>query len=280
MPPRCFADRFKGSTIPWREIEPIVDPPAGVEFGFSHARLAAFHPADIAKLIDHLPFRQGARILCSLEPPLAADTLEEVERRRQPEILDYLPQERAVEVLNHMAPDAAADLLEVVPRHKTDELIGLLDRKVASDIRLLLSYPHNSAAGLMTTDFVIALESETVAEAFKLHTKAAAPAPILSITSTSSIMRPIANCAGFCRFGICFLAEPADALEDWFSPATHTTHPETHCKEVARIMGEYNLLALPVIDEFGRLLGLVTADDVLDLMLPESLRHHLPRLFS
>ncbi len=76
------------------------------------------------------------------------------------------------------------------------------------------------------------------------------------------------------------LADPKSVLRECMGSTIHTTPPEEHCKEVARIMGEYNLLALPVIDELGRMLGLVTADDVLDLMLPESMRQHLPRLFS
>lgn len=131
--PHWFADRFKGTTVPWNEIEPMIEPPPDLDFGVSHARLRALHPTDIAKLIDHLPYRQGARILCSLDAQLSADTLEEVERHRQPEILEYLPQDRAVRILNGMAPDAAADLLEAVPRDKSDRLIGLLAPEVSSD---------------------------------------------------------------------------------------------------------------------------------------------------
>ncbi len=252
--------------MPWDEIEPMIEPPPGLDFGFSYARLQALHPADITKLIDHLPYRQGARLLCSLEAQLAADTLEEVERRRQPEILEYLPQDRALTILNGMAPDAAADLLELVPQNKSDRLIALLEPELSSDIRLLLSYPHNSAAGLMTTDFVMALEDETI-EGALTYVRGQLRQPDLV-------------------YYVYIVDNPTDrrlqgimSLRDCMGSTIHTSHPDEHCREAARIVGEYNLLALPVIDDIGRMLGLVTADDVLDLLLPESMRRHLPRLF-
>ncbi len=277
--PRWFADGFRGTTVPWDEIEPMIEPPPGLDFGFSHARLRALHPADIAKLIDHLPYRQGARILCSLDAQLAADTLEEVERHRQPEILEYLPQDRAVTILNGMAPDAAADLLEAVPRHKSDRLIGLLEPEVSSDIQLLLSYPQNSAAGLMTTDFVMAFADDTVEAAFA-YVRGQLRQPDL-VYYVYIVDNPNQRrLQGIMSLRDMLLAEPGRRLRDCMGSTVHTVRPEEHCREVARIMGEYNLLALPVLDDLGRMLGLVTADDVLDLMLPESMRRHLPRLFS
>ena len=277
--PRGFSHRVSDTTVPWNEIEPMIEPPPGLDFGFSYARLGELHPADIAKLVDHLPYRQGARILHSLEAQLAADTLEEVERHRQPEILDYLPQDRAVAILGGMAPDAAADLLEVVPRSKSDRLIGLLEPEVSSDIRLLLSYPHNSAAGLMTTDFVMALGEETVEEALA-YVRGQLRRPDL-VYYVYIVDNPTdRRLMGVMSLRDLLLAEPGSVLRDCMGSTVHTTRPEEHCKEVARMMGEYNLLALPVIDDLGRMLGLVTADDVLDLLLPKSMRQHLPRLFS
>lgn len=279
LAPRRFAGRLKGATVPWRDIELMIEPPPGIDFGISHAKLQALHPADIAKLIDHLPYRQGARVLSSLEAQLAAATLEEVESHRQPEILDYLPQEQAVVVLNGMAPDAAADLLEVVPRSKSDKLIKRLEPQVSSDIRLLLSYPHNSAAGLMTTDFVMALENETVEEALAyVRGQLRRPDLVYYIYIVDNATER--RLQGVMSLRDLLLAEPGSVLRDCVGSTVRTVHPEEHSKEVARIMGEYNLLALPVIDDLGRMLGLVTADDVLDLLLPASMRQHLPRLFS
>lgn len=277
--PRWLSDRFHAPTVAWAEIEPVIEPPDGLTYGFSHTKLAELHPADIAKLLDHLPYRQGARILCSLDPQLAADTLEEVERRRQPEILEYLPQERAIAILNGMAPDAAADLLQDVPQSKSDRLIKLLEPETSNDIKLLLSYPHNSAAGLMTTDFVMALQDETVAEALA-YVRGQLRRPNLVYYVYVVDNATDRRLQGVLSLRDLLLAEPKEPLGVRLGTTVHTVHPAEHCKEVARIMGEYNLLALPVIDELGRMLGLVTADDVLDLMLPESMRRHLPRLFS
>lgn len=277
--PHRFARPLKGETIPWDEVELTIEPPPGVDFGISYERLTSLHPADVATLIDHLPYRQGARILASLDAQFAAATLEEVERQRQPEILEYLPKEHAIAILDEMAPDAAADLLESVPRAKSDTLIALLQPETSSDIQLLLSYPQNSAAGLMTTEFVMALESETIAEAIeRIRGQLERPHLVYYVYVVDDLEER--RLQGIVSLREILLADPQRELRDIMSSSAHTTRPEEHCKEVARIMGEYNLLALPVVDDLGRMLGLVTADDVLDLMLPDSMRRHLPRLFS
>lgn len=144
---------------------------------------------------------------------------------------------------------------------------------------MLLSYPQNSAAGLMTTDFVMAFADDTVEAAFA-HVRRQLGQPDL-VYYVYIVDNPNQRrLQGIMSLRDILLAEPGRRLRDCMGLTVHTVRPEEHCREVARIMGEYNLLALPVLDDLGRMLGLVTADDVLDLMLPESMRRHLPRLFS
>ncbi len=267
------------SILPWEQIEPMVDDVPGVEFRLKHSSLAELHPSEIAKLIAHLPYRQGSKILCCLTDAMAADTLEEVEKHRQPEILEYLPTDRAVSILNMMAPDAAADLLQQLLQQDYAKLLPLLAPETASDVRLLLSYPHDSAGGIMTTDFVIAMTSESVSEALTT-VKAQLLKPDLVYYIYIVDDAEDRNLKGVISLRDLLLADPATLLSVHMQAVTQSVQPERHCKEVAQIMGEYNLLALPVTDQYGRMLGLVTADDVLDLMLPEQMRQHLPRLFS
>jgi magnesium transporter len=144
---------------------------------------------------------------------------------------------------------------------------------------LLLSYPHDSAGGLMTTDFVIVLVGETVSEALTT-VKAQLLKPDLVYYIYIVDNAEERHLRGVLSLRDLLLANPKTPLHDHMQPIAQSVQPERHCKEVAQIMGEYNLLALPVTDKSGRMLGLVTADDVLDLMLPEPMRQHLPRLFS
>ncbi len=278
--PRKLAGKANtNAVLPWAQIEPMVDDVPGVEFRLKHSGIAELHPSEIAKLIAHLPYRQGGKILCCLTDEMAADTLEEVEKHRQPEILEYLPKERAVSILNKMAPDAAADLLQELPQDEYGKFLSLLNPETASDIRLLLSYPHDSAGGLMTTDFVIAMTSETMAEALAtVKAQLLRPDLVYYIYVVDDAEQR--HLKGVISLRDLLLADPKTSLRDHIQAITQSVQPERPCKEVAQIMGEYNLLALPVTDKSGRMLGLVTADDVLDLMLPEPMRQHLPRLFS
>ena len=265
--------------LPWAQIEPMVDGVPGIEFNLKHTGLTELHPSEIAKLIAHLPYRQGGKMLCCLTDEMAADTLEEVEKHRQPEILGYLPEERAVSILNKMAPDAAADLLQELPQDEYGKFLSLLNPETASDIRLLLSYPHDSAGGIMTTDFVIAMTSETAGEALAtVKAQLLKPDLVYYIYVVDDAEQR--HLKGVISLRDLLLADPKMLLSNHMQAITQSVQPEQHCKEVAQIMGEYNLLALPVTDKSGRMLGLVTADDVLDLMLPEPMRQHLPRLFS
>jgi magnesium transporter len=143
----------------------------------------------------------------------------------------------------------------------------------------LLTFGSKSAGGLMTTDFVIALERETTREAVE-HLRSQLDKPDLVYyvyvvdDPDNRLLRGVVSLRDL------LLADPQQRLASYMDRELRSAHPDDSGKEVARIMSEYNLLALPVVDAEGRILGLVTADDVLDMVLPEPLRRHLPRLFS
>lgn len=277
--PGALGASLEGSCLRWAEIEPFAADIPGLEGRLSHHRLREFHPSDIGRLIDHLPFRFGVEMLLALEDGHAADALEEAERIKQREIIEAMASDRAVRLLNRMAPDAAADLLQDMPQPRADRLIRSLEPEAASNIELLLSYPHDSAGGLMTTDFIIAHEDETTQQALAyVRKQIRKPDLVYYIYVVDN--RDQRRLRGVISLRDLLLAEPGARLKGYMTAAVRTVAPSEHCKEVARVMGEYNLLALPVVDEAHRMLGLVTADDVLDLMLPEGLRRHLPRLFS
>ncbi len=279
LAPDWLLGGLEGELLDWSVVEPLAAEMPDVRLRLAHRNLTRLDPSDLGRIIDHLPYRHGAELVSALDDETAADALEEVGKDRQPELFEQLSRDKAVSILDHMAPDAAADLLNDLPPAQADRLIERMEPEAASDVRLLLTFEAKSAGGLMTTDFVIALEHETTRDAVE-HLRAQLAKP--DLVYYVYVVDDADNRAlrGVVSLRDLLLAKPEQRLADYMDRELRTVEPEESGKEVARVMGEYNLLALPVVDAQGRMLGLVTADDVLDMMLPETLRRHLPRLFS
>ncbi|HEX6793040.1 MAG TPA: CBS domain-containing protein [Casimicrobiaceae bacterium] len=279
LAPDWLLGGLDGELLDWSVVEPLAAEMPDVRLRLAHRNLTRLDPSDLGRIIDHLPYRHGAELVSALDDETAADALEEVGKDRQPELFEQLSHDKAVSILDHMAPDAAADLLNDLPPAQADRLIERMEPEAASDVRLLLTFEAKSAGGLMTTDFVIALEHETTRDAVEhLRTQLARPDLVYYVyvvdNADNRALRGVVSLRDL------LLAKPEQRLADYMDRELRTVEPDESGKEVARVMGEYNLLALPVVDRQGRMLGLVTADDVLDMMLPETLRRHLPRLFS
>jgi CBS domain-containing protein/sporulation protein YlmC with PRC-barrel domain len=277
--PRRFVGGLGAEIVDWAVLEPLATQVPQVTLNIPHDQLAKLHPSDIARIVDSLAYPQGAELMRSLDTATAADTMEEIEAHHQLDILEALPAERAADILGEMAPDAAADLLDDMPRAQADDLIARMDAEESADVKLLLSYSEHSAGGIMTTDFVIALEHETTRQAIE-YIRGQLDKPDLIYYVYVVDDPDNQRLAGVVSLRDLLLAEPDQALRDYMRRDLRTVQPEASATEVARIMTEYNLLALPVTDATGRMLGLVTADDALEILLPESLKRHVPRLFS
>lgn len=279
LAPRRFAGNLDGQIVDWSSVEPLASEVPEVRLHLAHDKVAKLHPSDIARIVDSLAYPQGAEIMQSLDDATAADTLEEIQEGHQVDILETLTPDRAADILDEMAPDAAADVLDDMPREQADDIIDRMDREESTDVKLLLSYAENSAGGIMTTDFVIALGSDTTRQAVEyIRGQLDKPDLVYYVYVVDDPDNQLL--LGVVSLRDLLLAEADQTLISYMRRDVRTVHPEISAAEAARIMTEYNLLALPVTDAEGRMLGLVTADDALDLLLPESLKRHVPRLFS
>lgn len=279
LAPRGFARHLPGNCIAWPQIEPA---PVLTLYGSerrSCVNLARLHPSDVAMLVNRLPRLASCGILRGMPSNVAADVLEEVQADRRARLVEEMDEPSAVAILSAMAPDAAADVLQDIPTTLSDRLIRKLDAERQADMRLLLSYPHYSAGGLMTTSVVVALADQTVTEALAaLRDQIAEPDLIYYVYIIDNT--DDRHLSGVISLRDLLLAKPAQKLCDISHAVVRTVVPEQHGRDAARIMSEYNLLALPVVDRSNRLLGLITADDALDVLLPDSVRRRLPRFFS
>ncbi len=268
-----FRRRGQTHVVEWRDVRGLTRQEAQ---GATHllAALNELRPADAANVIHDLPAERRTAVVTALDDERLADVLEELPEEDQVEILEHLDSERAADVLEEMSADDAADLIAELPTETAAQLLELMEPDDAADVRRLMSYEDETAGGMMTPEPVILGPDATIADALA-HVRN--PDLTTALASLVYVCRqplepPTGRLLGVAHIQR-LLREPpstlaAAALEESMDPL----RPEMSLEEVAQHLATYNLVAAPVVDEEGRLLGAVTVDDLLDHMLPEGWR--------
>ena len=291
--PRRVADRIVGrQIIDWREAQYLASA-APVQLKVSYDRLSELNPVDLARIVDALSYRESAEIVAALDDETAAETLEEVSDERVADLLEGMDQERAADILEEMAPGAAADALEDLDDEVAEQLLARMEPEEAADVQQLLAYDEDSAGRIMTTDFVRIHAGATVAEALGLiRTLEEVPDPLLAVYvvggQSEAVDAPeppapdgeLAYLRGIVRLRSLIIADPATALAELMEDDVPTVSPEDRAEDAARVLAEYNLLAVPVLDQAGRMIGIVTVDDALAVLLPEIWQRRGARAFA
>lgn len=275
---------FVGTKTPvevldWADVGYLAIDAATVQLKSSSDKLARLHPVEIARLAEALSYHHGSEIVESLDDETAAETLEEMPAEHQARILSDMDQERAADILEWMSPDEAADVLGDLPEEKAEELLGLMEQDEQADVAELLPYEDDTAGGLMTTEFVTLPRALTVGEALaRLREMAETPNMIyyLYVVETENSWKLL----GVIALRSLILADPSVPLEEVMRTEFQQADPGEPAREVAQRIAEYNLLALPVVDESGDILGIITVDDAMEILLPRDWRQRLPRLFG
>jgi CBS domain-containing protein len=265
--------------IDWADVGYLATDAATVQLKSSRGKLARLHPVEIARLAEAFSYQQGAEIVESLDDETAAETLEEMAAARQAQILSDMDEERAADILERMSPDEAADVLGDLPEAKAEDLLNRMEDDEQSDVAELLPYEDDTAGGLMTTEFVTLPRDLTVGEALaRLREMAETPNMIyyLYVVETEDSWKLV----GVIALRSLILAEPSAPLERVMRTELQVAHPDDNADDVAHKVAEYNLLALPVVDNVGDILGIVTVDDAIELLLPKDWRQRLPRLLA
>jgi Mg2+ transporter MgtE len=200
-----------------------------------------------------------------LDLETAAEALQEVEPEMQAAIVSDLPEERAADILEEMDPDEAADLLQDLPEDRRDELVELMDKEEAQDVEELLTHSEDSAGGIMTTDFVALPRELTAAQAID-ELRAKKPDP--QLTYYLYVVDGEGKLEGVLSLRDLVVASPETKVSEIMDPNVLKVDAETPKEEVAALIAKYDLLAMPVVDARKKLLGTVTVDDVVELMLP------------
>ena len=272
---RALIDKIPRSLIAWDNVAPLHDlNPTQIQLSVSEHRLARLHPSDLAEIIGDLSARDAARVVGSLDDETAADALEHLDAETQRSIIDDLGHERAADIIEEMDSDDAADLLGELPEEQQEKLLREMDAETADDLRELVAYDEDTAGGLMTTDYVWIYPHRTVAATIAKIRELAPETEFiyyLYVTDQSDKL------LGVLSLRTLLLSSPDATIHTVMDGDIVSVHPDASSVDVASTIARYDLLACPVLDDDGKMLGIVTVDDAIDAVIPERLKKQLPR---
>ncbi len=224
------------------------------------------HPSDIADLLENLEAEQIAEIMRILRAPRGIDVFEQLEIEVQSRVLDYLGQKEIVNILEDLSPDDRVDLLQTLPEETVDSLLPMMAQAERQEVTRLLQYEEDTAGSVMTTEYAALPDDITVSEALKrLRTIAPESEMIYYIYLLGEGRR----LKGTVSLRDLVLAKPNQVLKDIMSRDPIFVEVSTDQEEVARALNKYDLLALPVVDAQQGLVGIITHDDIMDVLVEE-----------
>jgi magnesium transporter len=263
--------------VSWDVVQPLQNEGASadaVRLRIPGKRIGKLHPADIADIVEELSARERNAIFAQLTDEVAADTLEELEPEDQRSVIENMDAERASEILEEMGPDEAADLLADLSEDRARQILDLMEKDDAADVRELLSFPEDTAGGLMTTEYVavsIGLTAQGCIEALRVLEPEAEHVYYVYVIDEDEHLNGVLSLRDL------IVAKPDTPIAEFVRRDIVTVNLDANREEVAAVMAKYNLMALPVVDEEHRLRGIITVDDTLESVLPEGVKRRLPR---
>ncbi|HVK40375.1 MAG TPA: magnesium transporter [Candidatus Kapabacteria bacterium] len=233
------------------------------------ALLEEIHDEDLADLLGMLEEHEAALILKTLKPEEAAPIFERLDEDQQEALVEELGVENAASIVSEMAADERTDLIEALPEEVGDNLLESLEKvdpEAAAEVEELAKWPEDSAGGLMTTDYVSVPPTITVAEAIERIRQSSQDAETIYYVY---VLSDDERLLGIVSLRDLLLAASTDAISDVMTENIFALSPETDQEEVARKMAKYDFAAMPVVGPDRKLLGVITVDDVMDVLTQE-----------
>jgi len=267
--------RIPRALIAWDSVAPIRDTnPSQVHLSIKESKLSRLHPSELAEIISDLSAKDGVAVIRQLDDETAADALEHLDPDTQKSIIEDIGTERAADIIEEMDSDDAADLLAELPEDQQTELLAEMNEFTAGELRDLVKYQENTAGGLMTTDYVWILPHRSAEATIE---KLRQIAPKTEFIYYLYVLDNAQTLLGVMSLRALLLASPDAPIESIMEADLVTVEPHAPAEDVAATIARYDLLACPVVDERGKMLGIVTVDDAIDAIMPPRLAKRLPR---
>ncbi|MFD0703291.1 magnesium transporter MgtE [Slackia equolifaciens] len=259
-----FHKKIDEKIIAWNYMDLLDRDLSKVKLSVTHKRLDELHPADVADILEQLDPKQRAEVFKHLDEARSAEVIAELEDDVQAETLDDLDDRQVSSMLGQMDPDDAADIIRDLPYEKAETLLRLMGVEDAAEIRALLGYREDTAGGMMTTQFVAMSETSTVRDTVEVLRGLDEDFPTVHFVYV--LEEDTEKLVGVLSMRTLLLAHREQQLHEIMYDEMLTISPDDPEEEVADDIAKYDMVALPVVDESGRMLGLVTVDDALDVI--------------
>ena len=264
-----FGKARKGTLIPWRYVTTLEPGLDRLTLTMTRKSLAEMHPVDMAEILSQVSMQERTALLSSLDEETAGDVIGELDDETAAKIINEMEPEKAADVLEQMDPDEAADVLGDLPEKKAVELLSRMDKEEAEEVRELLEHDEDTAGGLMTTDYICFPPDMTTEEVMK---ELRLLAPDIEMIYYLYVVDKEEHLQGVLSLKDLILASPGAPLGSIMKTNPKRVLATEDKKEVAEMVSRYNLYAIPVVDEEDHILGIITVDDVVDMLLPTPLR--------
>lgn len=239
------------------------DPLRRLRLNIGYQKLEEMHPADLADIVEDLSPAERGAIFETIDSEVAADALSEVDPKMQASILESLEPEKAADIVEEMAPDEAADILSELEDETSEEILDEMDSEPKTEVQELLEFDEDTAGGLMTTEYVALHDNASVADALAALR---GNEDLLETLNTLFLIDADERLTAAIPLARLFVAAEGARLRDLASETLIQVPADEKEHRVTALFDKYNLLTLPVVDEDGKLAGVITADDIISVL--------------
>lgn len=229
--------------------------------------VADLRPADVADLVNQLTRQEAASVMAMLTVPRAVEVFDQPTLHRRSAILEQLEPGRAAQILEGLSADERTAIVRPLGEHERRRLLPKLSKEVRAEVERLLQYPEHTAGGIMTTEFVRLAPTMTVGEALK-HVRAVARDKE-SIYACYVLEPETGRLLGSISLRDLVMGELERPVTEFMRRKPVTVNALDDQELVANKIAKYNLLAVPVLERDGSVVGFVTVDDVIDVLIEE-----------
>jgi magnesium transporter len=239
------------------------DPQRRLRLNITHRMLEEMHPADLADIVEELSPEDREAIFTAIDSEVAAEALSEVDPKMQASILESLDTEKAADIVEEMSPDQAADVLAELEQETSEEILEEMEPEEKTEVRELLEFEEDTAGGLMNTEYVALHENATVSDAMEALK---GNEELLENLNTLFLIDGEERLVGVVPLARLFIASGPAQLKELATDTPIQVSVDEKQDRVTELFDKYNLLALPVVDEEGKLAGVITADDIITVL--------------